>query len=138
MANVAGPRGGHVRRPGRRGGHGARRSSTIPGHPYTWALLASLPQLGVKGEDLYSIKGTPPSLFKEIAGDAFAPRNPRALEVDFDAASRRSSRSSPTHWARTWLLDPAGPEDRSARDRPAPAGPAGPDGADDAAKGGPA
>ena len=29
-------------------------------HPYTWALLSSLPQLGVKGEPLPTIEGTPP------------------------------------------------------------------------------
>ncbi len=52
-------------------------------HPYTWALLSSLPQLGVKGQDLYSIKGTPPNLFNEIKGDAFAPRNDKALKIDF-------------------------------------------------------
>src|SRR5699024_10842190 len=44
-------------------------------HPYTWALLSALPQLGVKGEDLPTIEGTPPNLFNEIKGDAFAPRN---------------------------------------------------------------
>ena len=55
-----------------------------PRHPYTWALLSSLPQLGVKGQDLYSIKGTPPNLFNEIKGDAFAPRNPQALAIDFE------------------------------------------------------
>jgi len=43
-------------------------------------LLSSLPQLGSKGELLYSIKGTPPNLFKEVVGDAFAPRNPKALK----------------------------------------------------------
>jgi len=50
-----------------------------PRHPYTWALLSSLPQLGIKGEELSSIRGTPPSLFTHIQGDAFAPRNPHAL-----------------------------------------------------------
>ncbi len=79
-----------------------------PRAPYTWALLASLPQLGVKGEELYSIKGTPPSLFKEIRGDAFAPRNPQALEVDF-VEEPPAFPVSPTHWARTWLLDPRAP-----------------------------
>jgi oligopeptide transport system ATP-binding protein len=79
-----------------------------PRAPYTWALLASLPQLGVKGEELYSIKGTPPNLFKEIVGDAFAPRNPLALEVDF-AYEPPPIAVSPTHWARTWLLDPRAP-----------------------------
>jgi len=54
-----------------------------PQHPYTWALLSSLPQLGEKGEPLYTIYGTPPNLFKEIKGDAFAPRNPKALKIDF-------------------------------------------------------
>lgn len=79
-----------------------------PRHPYTWALLSSLPQLGVKGKELYSIKGTPPNLFMPIKGDAFAPRNPQALVIDsieeppyFDV--------SPTHKAKTWLLDPRAP-----------------------------
>ena len=44
-------------------------------HPYTWALLSALPQLGVKGEALPTIDGTPPNLFNKIKGDAFAPRN---------------------------------------------------------------
>ena len=52
-------------------------------HPYTWALLSALPQLGVKGEDLPSIDGTPPNLFNVIQGDAFAPRNRHALAIDF-------------------------------------------------------
>ncbi len=79
-----------------------------PRCPYTWALLASLPQLGIKGEELYSIKGTPPSLFKTIEGDAFAPRNPGALEVDFQYEPPRFQ-VSPTHWAKTWLLDDRAP-----------------------------
>jgi len=79
-----------------------------PRCPYTWALLASLPQLGVKGEELYSIKGTPPSAFKKIEGDAFAPRNPLALELDF-VAEPPAFEASPTHWARTWLMDPRAP-----------------------------
>ncbi|MDU5081099.1 peptide ABC transporter ATP-binding protein [Tissierella sp. P1] len=78
-------------------------------HPYTWALLSSLPQLGVKGEDLFSIKGTPPNLFYEIKGDAFAPRNPRALKIDFVEKPPYFD-VSPTHKAKTWLLDPRAPE----------------------------
>lgn len=78
-------------------------------HPYTWALLSSLPQLGVKGEDLYSIKGTPVNLFKEIKGDAFAPRNPRALKIDFEIAPPYFEVSK-THKAKTWLLDPRAPK----------------------------
>ncbi|HOT58933.1 MAG TPA: ABC transporter ATP-binding protein [Spirochaetales bacterium] len=78
-------------------------------HPYTWALLASLPQLGVKGKELFAIKGTPPSLFKEIQGDAFAPRNPYALQVDFYHEPPLFE-ISPTHRARTWLLDANAPK----------------------------
>ena len=55
-----------------------------PRHPYTWALLSSMPQMGVKGEDLFNIQGTPPNLFTEIHGDAFAPRNPLALKIARD------------------------------------------------------
>ena len=80
-----------------------------PKHPYTWALLSSLPQLGVKGEDLYSIKGTPPNLFQEIKGDAFAPRNPYALKIDFEKRPPFFEISR-THKARSWLLDPRAPK----------------------------
>lgn len=78
-------------------------------HPYTWALLSSLPQLGIKGEPLFSIKGTPPNLFQEIKGDAFAPRNPKALKIDF-VHRPPYFELSPTHKAKTWLLDPRSPK----------------------------
>ena len=78
-------------------------------HPYTWALLSSLPQLGVRGEPLYSIHGTPPNLFYEVKGDAFAPRNPKALKIDFVKRPPYFD-VSPTHKARTWLLDPRAPK----------------------------
>lgn len=80
-----------------------------PRHPYTWALLSSLPQLGIKGEDLYAIQGTPPNLFKEIKGDAFAPRNPNALEIDF-VHRPPYFKITDTHKAKTWLLDPRAPK----------------------------
>ena len=80
-----------------------------PRHPYTWALLSSLPQLGVRGEDLFAIQGTPPNLFNEIRGDAFAPRNPYALKIDFELRPPYFE-VSPTHKARTWLLDPRAPK----------------------------
>ncbi len=78
-------------------------------HPYTWSLLSSLPQLGQKGETLYSIIGTPPSLFNKIDGDAFAPRNPYALEIDF-VKEPPMFKVSDTHYAKTWLLDPRSPK----------------------------
>ncbi|KNG79053.1 oligopeptide ABC transporter ATP-binding protein OppD [Mycoplasma sp. HU2014] len=80
-----------------------------PQHPYTWSLLLSLPQLGKKGEDLYSISGTPPSLFKEINGDAFAPRNKFALAIDYKYEPPMF-KVSDTHYAKTWLLDPRAPK----------------------------
>lgn len=79
-----------------------------PKHPYTWALLSSLPQLGVKGENLYYIVGTPPSLFNKIKGDSFAPRNPKALKIDF-LKEPPFFKVSDTHYAKTWLLDPRAP-----------------------------
>ena len=80
-----------------------------PRHPYTWALLSSLPQLGVKGQDLYYITGTPPSLYNKITGDAFAPRNEHALKIDF-AEEPPFFKVSDTHYAKTWLLDPRAPK----------------------------
>ena len=79
-----------------------------PRHPYTWALLSSMPQMGIKGEDLFNIQGTPPNLFTEIHGDAFAPRNPQALKIDFVKRPPYFT-VSPTHKAKTWLLDPRAP-----------------------------
>ena len=80
-----------------------------PRHPYTWALLSSLPQLGVKGEKLYSIQGTQPNLFGRVEGDAFAPRNPYALKIDYVKRPPMFD-ITPTHKARTWLLDPRAPK----------------------------
>lgn len=80
-----------------------------PKHPYTWALLSSLPQLGEKGEELFSITGTPPSLYNEVIGDAFAPRNQYAMKIDFEEEPP-FFQISPTHYAKTWLLDPRAPK----------------------------
>lgn len=80
-----------------------------PKHPYTWALLSSLPQLGTKGEKLFSIAGTPPSLYTEIKGDAFAPRSQYAMKIDFEEEPP-FFKVSDTHYAKTWLLDPRAPK----------------------------
>ncbi|HOV93774.1 MAG TPA: ABC transporter ATP-binding protein [Spirochaetales bacterium] len=79
-----------------------------PRHPYTWALLSSLPTLAKKGQPLYAIPGTPPTLFNEIVGDAFAPRNRYALNIDFEEEPP-FYQVSPTHFAKTWLLDEMAP-----------------------------
>ena len=77
--------------------------------PYTWALLSALPQLGVKGEALPTIDGTPPNLFNKIKGDAFAPRNRQALAIDFEEEPPYFEVSE-THKAKTWYLDPRAPK----------------------------
>ena len=78
-------------------------------HPYTWALLSALPQLGVKGEALPTIDGTPPNLFNKIKGDAFAPRNRQALAIDFEEEPPYFEVSE-THKAKTWYLGPRAPK----------------------------
>lgn len=79
-----------------------------PRHPYTWALLSSLPQLATEGEDLTYIHGNPPSFNEEIVGDAFAPRNPYALKIDF-LYEPPMFKVTDSHYAKTWLLDPKAP-----------------------------
>ena len=80
-----------------------------PKHPYTWALLSSLPQLTERGEELFSIAGTPPSLYNKIIGDAFAPRNKYAMAIDLEEEPPMF-KVSDTHYAKTWLLDPRAPK----------------------------
>ena len=80
-----------------------------PAHPYTWALLSSLPQLGTKDEPLVYIKGNPPSFTSEIIGDAFAIRNDYAMKIDY-VMDPPMFKISDTHFAKTWLLDPNAPK----------------------------
>ncbi len=80
-----------------------------PKHPYTWALLSSLPQLTDKNSELFSIPGTPPSLYNKIVGDAFAPRNKYAMAIDLKEEPPMF-KVSDTHYAKTWLLDPRAPK----------------------------
>jgi oligopeptide/dipeptide ABC transporter ATP-binding protein len=77
-------------------------------HPYTWALLSSMPDLETK-EKLDAIPGTPPNMIFPPKGDAFAPRNKYALNVDFEQEPPMF-RLSPTHYAATWLCDPRAPK----------------------------
>ena len=79
-----------------------------PRHPYTWALLSSMPDLNTT-ERLESIPGTPPNLTHPPKGDAFASRNRYALEIDFEQQPPMFE-ISPTHRAATWLLHPQAPK----------------------------
>lgn len=80
-----------------------------PRHPYTWALLSSLPQLAERNTTLYSITGTPPSLYNSIVGDAFAPRNPYCMKID-TLEEPPMFKVTDTHYAKTWLLHPDAPK----------------------------
>ena len=80
-----------------------------PRHPYTWSLLSSLPQLANSNGELFSIPGTPPSLFTPVLGDAFAPRSEFAMQVDFEE-SPPIFQVTENHWAKTWLLHPEAPK----------------------------
>ena len=78
-----------------------------PRHPYTWALLSSMPDLETT-EKLEAIPGTPPDMILPPKGDAFAARNKYAMQIDFEQQPP-AFQVSDTHWAATWLLHPDAP-----------------------------
>ena len=79
-----------------------------PAHPYTWALLSSMPDLDSK-EKLDAIPGTPPDMRYPPVGDAFAERNAYAMKIDFERQPPQFPITE-THWAATWLLHPDAPK----------------------------
>ena len=82
----------------------------IPKHPYTLGLLGSMPDLDSEdSEELYTIPGAPPNLINPPLGDAFAPRNPYALAIDYKAEPPFYE-VTPGHYAKTWLLHPEAPK----------------------------
>ncbi|MCR8967590.1 ABC transporter ATP-binding protein [Streptococcus zalophi] len=80
-----------------------------PRHPYTWSLLSSLPQLADDHGELFSIPGTPPSLYTKLKGDSFALRSDYAMEIDFEEHPP-IFQITDSHWAKTWLLHPDAPK----------------------------
>ena len=92
-------------------------------HPYTWALLSSMPDLDTN-DRLEAIPGTPPNMIYPPVGDAFAPRNKYAMQIDFEKQPPMF-KISDSHYAATWLQHPDAPkvprpkvvEDRIARMR---------------------
>lgn len=80
-----------------------------PQHPYTWGLLDSMPTVDTDVDRLVSIPGTPPDLLNPPKGDAFAARNKYALDIDFEEEPPFFE-VSPTHYAKTWLLDERAPK----------------------------
>ena len=85
-----------------------------PRHPYTWALLGSMPDLNTK-EKLEAIPGTPPNMLLPPKGDAFALRNKYAMEIDFEKQPP-FYKISDTHFAATWLLDEKAPDVKAHKD----------------------
>ena len=79
-----------------------------PRHPYTWALLSSMPDLDTN-EKLDAIPGTPPNMIYPPKGDAFAERNKYAMEIDYEMQPP-TFKISDTHYAATWLLHPNAPK----------------------------
>ena len=77
-------------------------------HPYTWALLSSMPDLDTN-ERLEAIPGTPPNMIYPPVGDAFAARNKYAMKIDFEKQPPMFQISD-THFAATWLLHPDAPK----------------------------
>lgn len=79
-----------------------------PRHPYTWALLSSIPDVDSK-EKLEAIPGTPPNMIYPPKGDAFAIRSKYAMAIDFKEEPPYF-KISDTHYAATWLLDERAPK----------------------------
>lgn len=80
-----------------------------PRHPYTWGLLSAMPDLDTDDDRLYTIPGSPPNLLHPPKGDAFAPRNRFALNID-ERLEPPMFRISGSHYATTWLLDEHAPQ----------------------------
>ncbi|MEH7009660.1 ABC transporter ATP-binding protein [Neobacillus niacini] len=80
-----------------------------PKHPYTWGLIGSMPTLDSTDEELFAIPGSPPNMLTPPVGDAFAPRNQFALEID-TVMEPPMFKVSDTHYAATWLLHEDAPK----------------------------
>lgn len=80
-----------------------------PRHPYTWGLLSSIPDLESDDEYLYTIPGSPPNLLNVVAGDAFAPRNAVALNIDYRLEPPMYNVGG-KHRVASWLMDERAPK----------------------------
>ena len=82
-----------------------------PRHPYTWGLLSAMPDVDTDGDELYAIPGTPPNLALKVVGDAFAPRNQYALNIDLRVEPPMFTiDGSTTHKVASWLGHPNAPK----------------------------
>jgi oligopeptide transport system ATP-binding protein len=80
-----------------------------PLHPYTWGLLSAMPDLDSSDDRLYTIPGSPPNLLHQVQGDAYAPRNIFALNID-SRIEPPIFKVTDTHYVSSWLLDKRAPK----------------------------
>jgi oligopeptide transport system ATP-binding protein len=74
-----------------------------PKHPYTVALLRSVPRLDESKRRLESIAGSPPNMLKPPGGCPFHPRCPHAMSVCTEEAPAMQL-VGPNHHAACWLM----------------------------------
>ena len=86
-----------------------------PRHPYTWGLLSSMPDVDTDSDRLFAIPGSPPNLMEEVVGDAFAPRNPFALKIDYREEPPMYDVGG-QHRVASWLCDPHAPKVEMPKD----------------------
>jgi oligopeptide transport system ATP-binding protein len=82
-----------------------RRIFNEPAHPYTRALLESIPRLNARLDRLSAIEGQPPDLARLPGGCAFAPRCPQVMER-CRAEAPSESGVGDGHVTRCWLHHP--------------------------------
>lgn len=81
-----------------------------PKHPYTWALLKSVPKLNTENKtELYSLNGTPPDLLNPPKGCAFAARCEYCMNICREKSPEFTDITS-EHKAACWLLHSKAPK----------------------------
>lgn len=81
-----------------------------PQHPYTWALLQSVPRLETKNKDkLYALNGTPPDLVKPPVGCPFAARCEYCMQICLEEMPEVTNVEN-DHQVLCWLKHPMAPK----------------------------
>ena len=101
-------------------GKEVERATTIelfehPKHPYTTALLGSIPNIGEKKSELQTIAGMVPSPFNLPSGCVFHPRCPAFMPGKCDRVNPNYAEVAEDHWARCLLYDGCWPETPEAQ-----------------------
>ena len=88
-------------------------------HPYTWALLSSVPKVTNESkEELYALKGTPPDLLLPLHECPFASRCEYCMGICKERNPMETSLSD-THKVSCWLQHPKAPKVKSFYDKEA-------------------